>query len=282
MKKSKKAKTLLAIICVLAVAVALIMIPHMYIPKISDKLSISSHTERQPLMVAHRGLSSLAPQNSIPAFELAMEYGYDGCELDVHTTKDGKWVVIHNDTIDAMTDGSGRVEDYTLEELKEFKLDSGNGIESYGELKIPTFEEAAETLSKGKTAAIIELKSCDTKRLPELKEIIDKYGLTDNCSIISFEKEYLRLYKEIDPNADLMLLVSVITPDDVSWCVKNGVNTVNFKYLNFYKSIKGWRATKQAGLSLAAWTVDNTVYKDVMVLFGAEIITTNKLIIDKP
>jgi len=59
------------------------------------------------------------------------------------------------------------------------------------------------------------------------------------------------------------------------------VDTVNFNYFNFSKSIKGYKAAKEKGLSLAAWTVDNTVYKDVMVLFGVETITTNKLIIKK-
>ena len=131
MNKKNKKRLLTAIVIILSIALGVvgIMVPHMYIPRISDLLSISSHTSHQPLMVAHRGLSGIAPQNSLPAVEKAIEYGYDGCEFDIHTTKDGHWVVIHNDTVDDMTDGEGNVEDFTLEEIREVRLDNGNGIE---------------------------------------------------------------------------------------------------------------------------------------------------------
>ena len=281
MKKHRKLKIAASVILLLALAVVIIMVPHMYVPKISDGLSISSHTSHQPKMVAHRGLSGLAPQNSIPAVELAAEYGYDGCEFDIHTTKDGKWVVIHDDTVDAMTDGEGKVSDFTLEEIRKLTLDEGNGIENYDNLKIPTLEEVLEVLGNSDTRPVIEIKGCDVKYIPSLKETLDKYGLAEKSSIISFTREYLEHYRKVDPEARIMLLVSVISEGDVQWCLENGVDTVNFNYFNFSKSIKGYKAAKEKGLSLAAWTVDNTVYKDVMVLFGVETITTNKLIIKK-
>lgn len=279
MKKHKKLKIFIAVIFTLVLCVVLIMVPHMYIPKISDALSISSHTSYQPAMVAHRGLSSLAPQNSLPAVELSVEYGYDGCEFDIHTTKDGKWVVIHDDTVDAMTDGTGKVAEFTLEEIRQLKLDSGNGIENYDELKIPTLEEVLEILKDSNTKPVIEIKGCDVKHLPALYETLKEYGLAEKSEIISFTREYLERYKEIFPEAEMMLLVSVISEDDVNWCTENDIDTVSFNYFNFSKSIKGWKAAREKGLELAAWTVDNTVYKDVMVLIGAKTITTNKLIV---
>lgn len=279
MKTHKKLKTFLAVIFALALCVVLIMVPHMYIPKISDSLSFSSHTSYQPAMVAHRGLSGLAPQNSIPAVELSVEYGYDGCEFDIHTTKDGKWVVIHDDTVDAMTDGTGKVADFTFAEIRQLKLDSGNGIENYDELKIPTLEEVLDILKDSDTKPVIEIKGCDTKYLPLLYETLKEYGLTEKAEIISFTREYLEKYKEISPEAEMMLLVSVISEGDVNWCIENNVDTISFNYFNFSKGIKGWILAKEKGLDLAAWTVDNTVYKDVMVLIGAETITTNKLIV---
>lgn len=281
MKKHRKLKIVLAIILSVAFAVVLIMVPHMYIPKISDSLSISSHTSHQPDMVAHRGLSSLAPQNTVPAAELAVEYGYDGCEFDIHTTKDGEWVVIHNDTVDAMTNGSGEVSSFTLAELKELEIDSGNGIENYTDLKIPTLNEILEVLKDSDTYPVIEIKSCDTKLLPFLKQALENYGLKEKAKIISFDKEYLEKYRKIDREANLMLLINVVTPEDVEWCLENKVDTINFLYINLAKSLKGVQAAKEAGLSLAAWTVDNTVYKDVMVLVGVDTITTNKLIVSK-
>lgn len=281
-KKTKKRLIIaLAVALCLALGVVGIMVPHMYIPRISDSLSVSSHTSRQPLMIAHRGLSGIAPQNSLPAVEKAIEYGYDGCEFDIHTTKDGKWVVIHDDTVDAMTDGEGRVEDFTLEEIRRLKLDSGHGIEGYENLQVPTLEEVLELIAESEITPVIEIKKCDVKYLPDFKEMLESYGLSDRAEIISFTREYLEAYRELDPDSEMQLLTSIITEDAVNWCVENKVDTVSFHYFDFIKGIKGYRLAREKGLRLAAWTVDNTVYKDVMVLLGAEAITTNKLIVTK-
>lgn len=281
-KKTKKRLIIaLAVILCIALGVVAIMVPHMYIPRISDSLSVSSHTSRQPLMIAHRGLSGIAPQNSLPAVEKAIEYGYDGCEFDIHTTKDGKWVVIHDDTVDAMTDGEGNVEDFTLEEIRRLKLDSGHGIEGYENLQVPTLEEVLELIAESEITPVIEIKKCDVKYLPDFKEMLETYGLSDRAEIISFTREYLEAYRELDPDSEMQLLTSIITEDAVNWCVENKVDTVSFHYFDFIKGIKGYRLAREKGLRLAAWTVDNTVYKDVMVLLGAEAITTNKLIVTK-
>lgn len=281
-KKTKKRLIIaLAVILCIALGVVAIMVPHMYIPRISDSLSVSSHTSRQTLMIAHRGLSGIAPQNSLPAVEKAIEYGYDGCEFDIHTTKDGKWVVIHDDTVDAMTDGEGRVEDFTLEEIRKLKLDSGHGIEGYENLQVPTLEEVLELIAESEITPVIEIKKCDVKYLPDFKEMLESYGLSDRAEIISFTREYLEAYRELDPDSEMQLLTSIITEDAVNWCIENKVDTVSFHYFDFIKGIKGYRLAREKGLRLAAWTVDNTVYKDVMVLFGIEAITTNKLIVTK-
>jgi len=278
-KTRKRLTAFLISILFIALTVVGIMVPHMFIPEISDSLSISSHTSNQPLMVAHRGLSGIAPQNSIPAVEKAIEYGYDGCEFDIHTTKDGKWVVIHNDTVDDMTDGEGYVCDFTLEEIRKLKLDNGNGIENYENLQVPTLEEVLDIISGSDIIPVIEIKNCDVKYLPSLKKLLEKHKLSEKAEIISFNKEYLEAYRKLDKDAQMMLLTKLITEEDVNWCAENAVDTVNFNYINFAKSIKGYRLARQKGLRLCAWTVDNTVYKDVMVLFGVEGITTNKLIL---
>lgn len=275
----KKLKIVFMVFLCIALAVVGIMVPHMYIPRISDSISISSHTSYQPLMIAHRGLSGIAPQNSIPAIEKAIEYGYDGCEFDIHTTKDGKWVVIHDDTVDVMTDGEGNVSDFTLEEIRKLKLDSGNGIEEYDNLRVPTLEEVLGIIKESEITPVIEIKNCDTQYLPSFRKLLEKYKLTERAEIISFNREYLEAYRKLDKEAEMMLLTQLITEDDVNWCVENNVDTVNFLYINFAKSIKGYKLAREKGLRLAAWTVDNTVYKDVMVLLGVEAITTNKLIL---
>lgn len=278
MKKKSKLKIALTVILLLALTVVGIMVPHMYIPKIDSGISVSMHTKKAPLLVAHRGLSGLYPQNTIPAFEAAKDYGYYGYELDIHTTKDGEWVVIHNDTVDAMTDGEGEVSSFTLEEIRKLKIDSGNGIENYEDLSVPTLEEALEISTGSDIVPVIEIKNCDTKYLPSLYSILEKYSLINKAVIISFTREYLQKYRELDKDTPMFLLATTPEKQDVDWCLENGNTGLNFFYMNYYKSHGAVSYAKEKGLRLAAWTVDNTVYMDFMVLIGVEIITTNKIL----
>ena len=111
--------------------------------------------------------------------------------------------------------------------------------------------------------------------------MLEKYGLDKKAEIISFNREYLEAYRELDADVKMMLLSGVITEDDVNWCLENNVDTISFYYFGFIKGVKGYIAARKNGIHLAAWTIDNTVYKDVMVLLGVESVTTNKLILSK-
>ena len=106
---------------------------------------------------AHRGASGYAPENTLEAFALAMDIGADGIELDVQMTKDGEVVVIHDETINRVSDGKGRVKDYTLVQLREFSFD--NHMECYGHVSIPTLKEVLELVRPSKMDVNIELKT---------------------------------------------------------------------------------------------------------------------------
>ena len=99
-------------------------------------------------VIGHRGAAAYAPENTLPSFEHAVEVGADGVELDLHCTADGHLVVIHDDTLERTTDGSGAVEERTLEELRGFDAgyrftpDRGETFPFRGRgVRIPTFEE---------------------------------------------------------------------------------------------------------------------------------------------
>lgn len=276
MKKHPVIKSvIIAAVIIILLAVA-IFVPSKVLTPVSNSLSISSHLSSAPLMIAHRGFSSLYPQNTLPAFEGAVEAGFDGYELDIHTTKDGKWVVIHDDTVDAMTDGTGNVEDFTFEEIRKLKIDSGNGIENYNDLVVPTLEESLVYAEENDIIPVIEIKKCDVKYLPDLKSILDEKGLSEKAVIISFTKEYLEEYRRLDKSIGMFLLSSVPNTTDVDWCIEYKAG-LNFNFFNFYMSHSAVKYARENGVKLAAWTVDNVVFKDIMVLFGAEIITTNKI-----
>ena len=144
-------------------------------------------------VAAHRGWSDMYPENTMIAFEKAIELGVDQLETDVRITKDGALVLIHDKTVDRTTDGTGFVRDYTLEQLK--KLDAGSFMgKQFRGTQIPTFIEFMELVKDHPTITLdIELKEypeedeqtaydvCD-----RVLKIIDEYGFTDRVVINSW------------------------------------------------------------------------------------------------
>ncbi len=276
MKKKKLLKAL-SVIVILALAVVGIVFAADLFSTLPSGLMITTHTKSAPTLVAHRGLSSIYPQNTIAAFEGAAEYGFAYYELDVHTTKDGKWVVIHDDTVDAMTDGEGEVEGFTLEEIRALKIDGGNGIENHKDLVVPTLKESLDVCSQTGILPVIELKKCDTQYLPALIEMLEEYGISNGAKIISFNKEYLEEYRRLDSEIEILYLSNEPSKEDIDWCIENNFG-INFNCWNLHKCADAIKYAKQKGVTIAAWTVDNTIFADIMVLFGAEYITTNKIL----
>lgn len=277
MKKKKGLKITLITLGIVILLVVGIMVPHMFIPTIPSSISVSQHTENPPKLIAHRGFSGIYPQNTVPAFEGAAEYGFWGSECDIHTTKDGRWVIIHDDEISKLTNGEGFVKDLTFEELQNIQMDTGNGIENYGSLPIPTLEEYLEICLKGNIVPVIEIKDCDTKYLPSLKDIIDEYELSEKAVFISFDAEYLTEYRKLDKDATILYLRNAPTKEDIDFCIENNFG-IDFNYICLYQCFSAIRYANENNVTIGAWTVDNTVYADVMALMGAEYITTNKLV----
>lgn len=127
-------------------------------------------------VIAHRGAHNDIPENSLPAYQKAIDLGCDFVEIDVRTTKDGKFVSVHNSTIDEYVAGKkGKVSDFTLAELRSMDIGSRVGPQWKG-TKIPTFEEILK-LCQGKIGIYLDLKAAN---VPDLVKIIKKYGMEKN------------------------------------------------------------------------------------------------------
>ena len=122
--------------------------------RIKDRCEMESRMKgKKTLVWAHRGASKYAPENTLPAFQKAIEMGADGIELDVQMTKDNQCVVIHDETVKRVSNGTVWVKDSTLEELREF--DFGKGFTEYGKVRIPTLEEVLQlVVPSGRTINI--------------------------------------------------------------------------------------------------------------------------------
>lgn len=150
---------------------------------------------------AHRGFKGKYPENTKLAFSEAIKTGANGIELDVHLTKDGQLVVIHDETLDRTTDGSGLVCDNSLCELK--KLNASKLYPKYDRQEIPTLKEYFEFIKNFDIVTNVELKNSiiDYKNIEELTyDLIREYDLEDKVIISSFNHESLVRFKELDEN----------------------------------------------------------------------------------
>jgi len=159
------------------------------------------------LVFGHRGAKAYAPMNTIPAFELAVEQGADGIELDVHRSKDGHAVVVHDFTVDSTTDGSGRVTEMTLAQLKE--LDAGHWFgESFRGVRIPTLDEVFEAVG-GRVYINIEIKS-DSQETDGVEQVvadaIARHNLAQRVIVSSFNPLTLQRFRAIMPEVPIGFL----------------------------------------------------------------------------
>lgn len=161
------------------------------------------------LIYGHRGASFYAPMNTIPAFELAAEQGADGIELDVHLSKDGHLVIVHDFTVDKTTDGEGYVTEMTLDELKE--LDAGNWFDkSYAGSRIPTLDEVFEAVGK-KLYVNVEIKSLATMSDGVEEAVADcilRHNMQERVIVSAFNPLVLIRFRKINPDVPLGYLTS--------------------------------------------------------------------------
>ena len=153
-----------------------------------------------PMVVAHRGYSSVFPENTLAAFAGALDIGVDYIELDVQMTKDGQLVVFHDDDLKRITGAEGAVRDYTLAELGA--LDAGSWFSSsFAGERIPTLEEALALIEQGQCGVYLELK--DIGETPGFEESVlaaaGQCGMTDRCVFASFRYDNLERLKELNP-----------------------------------------------------------------------------------
>nr|WP_315243539.1 glycerophosphodiester phosphodiesterase family protein [uncultured Flavobacterium sp.] len=157
------------------------------------------------LKIAHRGAKAYEPENTLQAFQKALDLNSDGIELDVHLSSDGHIIVMHDETIDKMTNGKGDINTYTLAELKSFLIAD--------EFQIPTLNEVFDLVNKN-CFINVELKNADTSKnvVSLIEEYITEKGWNyDHFIISSFDWNALKEVHNLNSN----IPIGVLTEEDL-------------------------------------------------------------------
>ena len=218
--------------------------------------------------IAHRGYSIEAPENTLPAYRLAKEKGFNYGECDVAFTKDGVAVLLHDSSIDRTSDGEGRIENLTYEELLQYDFGSWFS-EEYAGLKIPTFEQFLDVCKEIDLKPYIELKSSGSytkEQITSLVDMVEEKGMSEVSTWISFKYDYLVYVKEADETARLGYLSSEFEDDDLqkALSLRTGKNDV-FLDLGFMYTFS-WciRKCKKENMPVEVWTLNEEILIKIM------------------
>ncbi len=280
-KKWSKGKIAGVVILCIAVFLAILMAVFNKVyceTKQYNVISISDATDRDATLIAHRGFSAVAPENTAPAFIEAGLAGFGGAECDVYRTKDGVWVVQHDMHTYRMMDKSSFVEKVTYEKLKTYITDNGSNIGNYPELRICSLDEYLGICQQYDMTPVIELKGPNnTEHYDEIIASVERFGLTDKAVYISFHIENLKAMREIS-DAPLYYLASVIDDEAIDAALalggKCGIDFDGRKEENTEEIIK---ECQDKGLLMGAWTIDEAEDLNRLLDWGVTLITTNAI-----
>ncbi len=187
------------------------------------------------IVVAHRGFSAMAPENTMEAFRLGVEAGADAIELDVHLTADGQLAVIHDETLDRTTDRTGAVASLTMDEIRQADAganfarpdDAGFPFAGKGH-RVPALPEVLSWLPEG-TGLVIEIKARAAADAV-VATVADHAVRSDGrLSVISFDEAAIDRVHEIDPGTRTGYLVAPAQPltDAMLWASGRGHVAIN-------------------------------------------------------
>ena len=226
-------------------------------------------------LVAHRGMRSVAPENTTASFNEAGRHGYWGAECDVYRTKDGVWIVSHDRHTYRMMDESAFIEKKTYDERMAMNVDNGVNIDKYKDLKMCSLEEYLEICKNYQMTPVIELKGeNNTQYYNEIVNLAEKYNLKP--VYISFHLENLKTMRKLDTTSKMYYLVQKISEDDIqdAKSIENcGIDFNGNKDKNFKSDII--KKCQDAGLELGAWTINEEDALQKLEQYGITLITTD-------
>lgn len=213
-------------------------------------------------IIAHRGGASLGPENTLTCIQKGILTGVDAIEVDVHLSADGYVVVCHDESIDRTTDGSGRIENLTLEQIKSARIADGTSYE-----RVPTLEEVL-TVIKDRCILLLEIKKTREDQYPLIEDkivaLLDQMQVRDQVVVQSFNDSVLERFHSIAPDIPLEKLLVCRLPFGLAYDMKirrfsmeDYPHVRSFNTYNSFTSQRFIRDAHRLGKTVRVWTVDN-------------------------
>jgi glycerophosphoryl diester phosphodiesterase len=228
---------------------------------------------RTPWIIAHRGASGHAPENTVAAFERAVQLGAAFIETDLHLTRDAHFVAIHDGTLERTTNGRGAVHDSTLAELRQ--LDAGKWFDrEYMDARIPTLEEVLEFSHRYDVVFYLEIKYNAAFGMHHaLVGALRDARSAARTAVISFDPATLSAVNKLDPSLMLGLLVETATANTISTAINVGARQICPVHTVVTREFVS--QAHDAGLHVTTWTVNSAQEMKAMISAGVEGIMTD-------
>ena len=272
---SKKSSRRERKIFVFIMSLALIVDLGFYVLKRYNVININANYLNKVTITAHRGASLDAPENTLAAFNKAIENGADVVELDVRQTKDGEVVVMHDESLKRTCGVNKKVGKLTYEQLLKYsptRRYKKSDKAQYAEEKIPTLRQVLELV--GDRAMLnIEIKPAKTDDKLEAKvaELIQEFDYYDNCVVTSPAYKSIKKIKNIDPNIKTVYVMSLAIGDFYALPYADAFS-IKYRYVN----TEVVREIHELDKEVYVWTVDDKDTLERMMLLDVDSIITNK------
>jgi glycerophosphoryl diester phosphodiesterase len=193
--------------------------------------------------MGHRGAKAYEPENTLRSIHRALNMGVQAVEIDIHLSRDGHLVVIHDDTVDRTTNGTGRVADLSWEELR--RLDAGLGE------RLPSLEEVA-ALVRGRAHLLVELK--DPQAVEPLAAFFSAQNLFADAHVISFWHPALKKLRRLESRirTGVLFVGCPVDPPALARAADAEALILNYQYV----TPDLVTSARQAGLTVAVWNID--------------------------
>lgn len=243
----------------------------------------SAQDKPATLLAAHRGGAALWPENSLLAFRNAIALGADFIEFDVHLSKDGQLVVIHDPTLERTTTGAGPVKDRTVAELKAVRLKDRTGAVT-GET-VPTLDEVVAVAAQGKRRMLLEIKvDAARARYPGIEEkvlaLLDRHGMAASTVVMAFGAPTWRRVRELRPDIATCALYSARSLAGISLSAELAMlRAAAVPFVGIEHTVVDAATVaeaRKAGIGVGAWTVNDAVEMQRVIDSGAAILITDQ------